>query len=141
MKNDEDRRVCLSFCSTSTIPLGSSLSSGDGDGMIPIAGKQRFAPKLVPVAWERCSRDISVWKRCVWGLRSGTRDSWEWGVPSCFPVCRVLQQLLQSVHSFLELCPGLGRLILNDPAWDSACGELPVSCPRCRAWEREDAPP
>lgn len=141
MKNDEDRRVCLSFCSTSTIPLGSSLSSGDGDGMIPIAGKQRFAPKLVPVAWKRCSRDISVWKRCVWGLRSGTRDSWEWGVPSCFPVCRVLQQLLQSVHSFLELCPGLGRLILNDPAWDLACGELPVSCPRCPAWEREDAPP
>lgn len=53
--------------------------------------------------------------------------------------CPELQQLLWNVHSLLELCPGSGKLILNDAAWESACAELPKSQPRCPAWEREDA--
>lgn len=110
-KNDEDRSVCLSFCSTSTIPLGSSPSSGDGDGMVPIAGKQRFAPKLDPVAWKRCSRDIPVWKRCVWGLRSGTRDSWEWDAPSLLPS---VPSVAAPECSFLpETLPWLGKADLK----------------------------
>lgn len=42
----------------------------------------------------------------------------------------MLQLLLRNGHSFLELCPGSGKLILNDPAWDPACGELSMSRPQ-----------